>query len=97
MKGVWPTEQIDHADRNDLNDAWLNLREANQTEQKWNQGCKRTSQTGLKGTYKRGNRYGALVRIDGERVFLGMAATKEDAHELYKRAVRATRGKFHGL
>ena len=37
MTGEWPLEEVDHIDRNPYNDAWVNLRKATSSLNKWNQ------------------------------------------------------------
>jgi hypothetical protein len=51
MTGEWPTDQIDHIDRNPSNDAWGNLRSVSQSLNKRNTGAYRNNKSGVMGVY----------------------------------------------
>lgn len=78
MTGHWPRDQIDHIDRNTSNNAFANLREADHAQ---NQKNKMThlGASGLRGVYKRGRRYRAVL-------LLGTFDTMEQAREAHERA-----------
>lgn len=81
MKGRWPDPEIDHIDRNPLNDAWLNLREATSTDQKLNMNIRKDNTSGHKGVYwnKANQKWEAKVFVLGRQIRLGMFTELEDA------------------
>lgn len=55
VKGRWPKVDVDHDDRNRSNNRWLNLREANETQNRANSKRPSTNSTGFKGvSFKKG-------------------------------------------
>jgi hypothetical protein len=69
MTGRWPSFEIDHRDGIDHNDRWANLREATDTQNQANRGCRKDSLLGIKGVkkvYKGG--YCARIRLDDNDV-----------------------------
>lgn len=49
MTGFWPTEEIDHEDRNPANDRWENLREATSSDNKCNTKTSSRNTSGYRG------------------------------------------------
>lgn len=98
MTGEWPDLEIDHRDRNELNDAWSNLRLATSTQNKANQKKRRDNRTGFKGVHQCGSRFYARTRINGKPQYLGIFDTAEEASECYKAATFALHGEYvnHG-
>lgn len=94
VKGVWPSNQIDHEDLCEGNNSWANLREATHTQNRWNTPKRVHNTSGFKGVHRHTgtNKYYARIRVPGKRIFLGSFSTPEAAHEAY--ALAAV--KFHG-
>lgn len=90
--GEWPKNEIDHRDRDSLNNAWANLREATHTENMANTATK--SKLGIKGVRSRRGGYYAYHMFGGRQVHLGVFSTKEEASAAYRRAARDLRGEF---
>lgn len=80
--GKWPKNQIDHIDRNKLNNAINNLREVNTSENCHNQSDRGNS-LGFMGVNKHKNKFRAKISIRGKSVHLGLFNTPEEAHNKY--------------
>ena len=79
--GYWPENRIDHVDRNTLNNARRNLREASQMCNMRNQKVRKSSSTGITGVslLKLTGEFVAHIGINHKLVFLGRYKRKEDA------------------
>lgn len=83
MEGEWPSEWIDHMDRNPGNDRWNNLRPATPSQNARN----RSPRKGVSLEYPTGDIYfrkdrgtwRVRARVDGKRVSVGCFKTKEEA------------------
>lgn len=87
--GVWPNGEIDHRDRNRLNDAIANLREATSSQQKANRSANngRELPKGVK------RRYHKFVARLGKK-HIGSFGTVEEARMAYLNAAREEFGEF---
>lgn len=72
-------EFVDHLDGNPLNNKVENLREVSKMQNRWNCKPNRGSISGIKGVYKDGSKWKALVNVEGVRYYLGMFENIEDA------------------
>lgn len=81
VKGVWPTNEVDHEDRNPLNDAWRNLRAATRKQNCENNGLRRDSTSGARGVhwFKRTEQWTAYINHNHVRYNLGYFNKKKDA------------------
>ena len=70
---------IDHRDGDTLNNQLSNLRLASHAQNSYNRGVSRNSATGVTGVTKRGDRYRAEIRSNGEHFFLGSFPTLTEA------------------
>jgi hypothetical protein len=86
--------QIDHIDRNPLNNQRENLRGATHGQNVCNQGPSKANTSGVKGVSyeKRTNRWRVRVGHEGKTYHFGSYADKEDA----KRVASIQRKKLHG-
>lgn len=90
---------IDHRDRNGLNNQRSNLRSATETQNMWNVakwGGKTSKYKGVSWCQKYG-RWKSHIRMNGKRVYLGSYATEELAAAAYNYAVLRERGKEFGV
>lgn len=93
VTGKWPIE-IDHQDKDRLNDRWSNLREATRIQNEANKGPYRNNQTGIKGVRFQKGRWHAAIQINWRRTYLGSFTSKEAAAEAYRLAAIAAHGEF---
>jgi hypothetical protein len=96
VTGCDPTELIDHIDGNPTNNAWLNLREATNQQNRLNQGTYSNNTSGFKGVFWRPGcqKFEASISIHGGRIYLGYFSTAKEAHEVYRVAADKLHGKF---
>ena len=96
MTGEDPAEkEVDHIDRNPLNNRWTNLRLATHSQNMTN--CKGKSRSGLpKGVQKQklSDRFMSRIRKDGKVHYLGTYDTPEEAHQAYCVAAADLHGEF---
>lgn len=94
--GFWPAE-LDHIDNDRSNNRIKNLREATHQENMRNKSIQTNSSTGLKGAFRKRNKFRSQICIDGKTMWLGTFDTKEEAHSAYCNAAKKYFGEFaHG-
>lgn len=92
MTGAWPADMVDHIDGDPANNAFRNLREAdNRLNQQNHRKAKRTNKTGLLGVSRKAKCSTARIKVGDRVLFLGCFATDEEAHAAYLNAKR----RFH--
>ena len=84
MTGLWPEDQIDHRDGKGYNNKWINLREANNSQNQYNAKGPAIDLVG--------KRYRAKITINRVQIHLGMYDTYKEAVEAYK----AVSIEYHG-
>lgn len=90
--GRWPSGPLDHRDGDKSNNRIANLRDAGAKINAQNlRRAHRDKKAPIAGAYRRGNRWQAIIRVDGIARHLGMFSSAEDAHQAYLAAKR----KFH--
>lgn len=73
-------DEIDHRDRNRLNNQKYNLRQATHSQNQHNTGLRKDNKTGFKGVFLReSGRFRAYINIDGRRINLGTFGTALEA------------------
>jgi hypothetical protein len=75
MTGEWPTDEIDHIDRNSSNDVWENLREADRTDNTRNRV--KVGASGYPGVYKHAQNNRWLAQYNNW--YIGSYPTIEEA------------------
>ncbi len=85
MTGDWPSGQVDHKDRNPLNNKLDNLRIATQSLNNANAKLRSDSTSGLKGVtfHKGAQKWCAQLTWRGKHIYLGLFQSKEAAHSAY--------------
>lgn len=78
--GAWPKHQLDHINRDQLDNRIENLRDVRQTVNMRNRN-------GIKGYRKKGKRYQAGYRLNKRFNYIGTYDTEQEAHDAYLSAV----------
>jgi hypothetical protein len=86
--------QVDHIDRNPLNNMIENLRLATPTQNRLNRTATRTNKLGVKGVcwHRQNKKYVARIGINGSKIFLGYFDDLNEAALAYENAS----AKYHG-
>lgn len=94
-KGKWPTSNIDHIDRNPLNNRIENLREATVSENNFNRPIYRNNSSGYPGVSKeRSGKWGATIFVKRKRIWLGAFSEKSEAIAARQKAEKIHFGDF---
>ena len=97
MEGRWPHDQVDHINRDKLDNRWANLREATNSTNAVNRGLQANNRTGFRGVsyHKRDQVFRARVKVNGVERQVGQFATAIEAASARDRAMRAHFGDFY--
>ncbi|MFV1475972.1 HNH endonuclease [Serratia marcescens] len=89
VHGEWPEKEIDHIDRNPLNNAIANLRDVNRVVNALNTGAKSGNTSGIKGVTwcSKRNQWQAQIHLSGKNITLGRFETIDEAAIAYKAAL----------
>ena len=82
MTGTSPNGDVDHIDRNRLNNRWSNLRDVDRSANSRNVRTRPDKSSAFRGVSKRGNRWQVVVRIDGRLKFLGSFDDEQKAGQV---------------
>jgi hypothetical protein len=94
VTGEDPAQTIDHADGDQTNNRWPNLRSATASQQQWNQPRNAANTSGYKGVYRSRGRWRAMIRTGGPRRSLGTYSSPQEAAAAYEAAARRLHGEF---
>lgn len=95
MTGAWPPAEIDHENRDTLDDRWGNLREATRSQNQANTRLYRSNSSGYRGVHL--NQYGrwrAIISENGKNRSIGYFDTKEEAHAAWLAEAAKAHGEF---
>lgn len=92
--GAAKTDCVDHRNGNGLDCRRENLRLASKPQNNRNTRMHRDNRIGFKGVCKHFSRYSASIQVNGQKQYLGMFATAEDAHAAYCAASAIYHGEF---
>ena len=93
--GEW-LDEIDHEDTNGSNNAILNLRPCNRSQNNFN-SQRPTGESGLRGAYldKRSLTWYSHIQFGGQVIRLGVFDTAQEAHEAFEVAAERLHGEFY--
>lgn len=88
VHGRWPSDQLDHRDRNKAHNWISNLREATDGQNRQNMSMRSDNGSGHTGvSWDKGrNKWMAQIKVDGRQHYLGRFDDVMDASEAYKKA-----------
>lgn len=94
--GLKITNQVDHVDRNKLNNKRNNLRLATNQQQKGNESLRKTNTSGFRGVYwsKKYCKWLAQICFNSKSIFLGYYPNKVAAAKAYNKAAKKYFGEF---
>lgn len=96
--GCWPSVYVDHISGDKTDNSALNLRDASTAQNVFNAPTRSSRSSGLKGTSKLPHgRFAAEIGANGERHYLGVFDTVEEAHAAYVDAAKRLHGEFARL
>lgn len=92
----FPAHGVDHEDGDGLNNQRENLRPANKSQNARNSGAHSDNRTGLKGVWfhTQRKRWTSAICVNGNRKYLGLFDTPEEAHAAYSKACVELHGRF---
>ena len=95
VTGKEPNIEVDHKDRNPLNNSFDNLREASDHQNSCNKKIRKDNRIGVKGVQQRENgRYRAKIMSNGKETIIGTFDTKEEAGNAYINASKTDHKEF---
>ncbi len=80
------SNQIDHIDRDRLNNQRENLRPATNSQNRANSKINKDNVSGYKGVYQRKRKWRAVIQFQSEKIHLGYFNSPEEASEAYQKA-----------
>jgi len=94
--GKWPNKELDHINTNRIDNRIVNLREADDGNQAFNQTKRKTNTSGYKGVTwsKKLNKWHAQISINYKKKHLGHYDNILDAAKAYENAAKELHGKF---
>ncbi len=96
MTGNWPSEEIDHENRDTTDDRWINLREASRSQNALNRDVQGNNSSGLRGIHfdcERGKWF-VQVKVKGINHFIGRYDEVDEAVVARNAAVAELHGAF---
>ncbi|TCK87352.1 HNH endonuclease [Paraburkholderia sp. BL9I2N2] len=94
MTGEWPTEQVDHENRIEWDNRWLNIRPAIPEENMCNRRLFSNNKSGIKGVHwsKQQKKWAAQINVRGKQRLLGHFRDLDAATQF----IGVIRAMFHG-
>lgn len=98
VTGKYPTDEVDHENRDPSDNRWRNLREATRSQNQANTRLYRNNKAGIRGVHRTGKsgRWRAMISVDGKNRHLGLFNSSEEASKAWVAAAKEIHGKFAG-
>lgn len=93
VHGVWPDKDLDHEDRDSLNNRIGNLRVATMSQNQFNRPKQRDNKSGHKGIHRHGQKWRAQIAAHGQKLMESFARI-EDAIEWHRKMTIMLHGEF---
>lgn len=90
----WPDLNVEHRDRQQDNNKWLNLRLATPAQNSMNRSRQKNNTTGVHGVSRFGQRFRAQIRTGGKQIHLGLFDDLSAATAVRKAAEKLYFGEF---
>ena len=95
MTGKWPKLEIGYINHNTSDTRWANLRAMTPSQR--GATSRRRNKLGVRGVWiTKSGKYGARIKVAGEKKYLGLFDTIEKASVAYTRAAKDAFGQFAG-
>jgi HNH endonuclease/AP2 domain len=98
MTGRWPTDEIDHKNRQKTDNHFANLREATHGQNTINGKTRCDNTSGYRGVHVHNRRntikYSSAIGFNGKQLHLGTFDTPEAAYAAYCKAAETMHGEF---
>lgn len=96
MTGSFPKKLVDHIDRDPANNAWSNLREADDSDNARNRRMRSDNKSGYKGVHwnTKAQKWRATYMVRGRAITIGFYDCAKEANEHYIRETRRVFGEF---
>lgn len=78
-------EEVDHINRNHLDNQKSNLRVCTRLQNNLNRGAFKNNKLGLRGVYKVGKRFLARIKLNGKLIDIGRYDSPEEAYEAHQK------------
>lgn len=97
MTGGWPSDQVDHANCDKLDNRWSNLRVAGKTKNMQNIGLRANNSSGFTGVgfHAQTGRWRAYIADSGNMVHVGLFDTIDQAVAARESAAKSHYGEFY--
>jgi hypothetical protein len=89
--------EVDHIDRDGLNNQKANLRLCTQTENQRNKSLYRNNSSGYRGVKANGRNWQSEIRVNGQGIYIGTYKTKVEAAQAYDLAAKKYHKDFANL
>lgn len=96
VTGSWPSNEIDHENRDPSDNRWSNLRCATRPQNEANKAAYSNNKSGFKGVSwnRQRQKWRAQICINGKNKLIGQFDRADDAHAAYAYIATQARGEF---